>query len=209
MDSRAHWDTVYGSKDPKSVSWYAPHLEQSIKIIDNLCTDHCAALIDVGAGESTLVEDLLLRGYRDLTVLDISAKAIEDTKLRMGTKATSINWMIADITKTVLPDRRFDIWHDRAVFHFLTAPEDRSAYVKQVLKSVKPGGHVIVATFGTEGPEKCSGLEVMRYDAQSLHAQFGKTFQLVSSQTEDHKTPFGTTQQFLYCYCKVEESTFF
>lgn len=205
MDPKAHWEKVYNSKAPTAVSWYTPHLEQSIKIIETLNPAKSAAIIDVGAGESTLVDDLLQKGYEDLSVLDISAKAIEDTKSRMGDKAKAINWLVEDITKVELEPQRYDIWHDRAVFHFLTEPADRLAYVQQVLKSVKPGGHVIVATFGTEGPEKCSGLEVMRYDADSLHAQFGKTFKLISSQTEEHKTPFGTTQQFLYCYCKVEE----
>ena len=158
----------------------------------------------MGGGESTLVDDLLAEGYRYLTVLDISAEAIEVSKKRFGVLATYINWRVGDITKVDLPNNCYDVWHDRAVFHFLTNEDDRRAYVEQVTYSMKPGGHVIVATFGPEGPTKCSGLDVVRYDADTLHAEFGKSFRLVKSRTEVHKTPWGTEQQFLYCLCRVE-----
>lgn len=150
------------------------------------------------------MDDLLAKGYRDVSVLDISQAAIEVAKKRTGQLAHSVAWLTADITRVALPKRRYDLWHDRAVFHFLTRAEDRAAYVRQVVQAMKPGGFVIVATFGPEGPEKCSGLEVVRYDADSLHDEFGAAFTLVDSKTELHQTPFGTTQQFLYCLCKIE-----
>src|SRR5207248_10115800 len=155
-------------------------------------------------GESTLVDDLLAQGYQNITVLDISQTAIEATMKRIGTASSQVRWIVADITATQLEPAAYDVWHDRAVFHFLTAPEQRAAYVRQVTRSVKAGGHVIVSTFGPEGPTKCSGLDVVRYDAESLHEEFGTRFRLVESSKELHETPFGTTQQFLYCYCRVE-----
>lgn len=205
MDSKQHWERIYQTKAPNAVSWFRPHLEKSLDLILKAINHNPrATIIDVGAGESTLVDDLLARNFQNITVLDISEKAIEDTKQRLGPKASAVTWMVEDITKVEMPEHHFDVWHDRAVFHFLTAPADRENYVKQVANAVKPGGHVIVATFGPEGPEKCSGLNIVRYDAQSLHTEFGVKFKLVEHTTEQHQTPFGTTQQFLYCYCKVE-----
>jgi SAM-dependent methyltransferase len=204
MTIENHWDTVYRTKAPDAVSWYRPHLERSLELIQAVVPDLSASIIDVGGGESTLVDDLLAKGYRDISVLDISATAIEVAKKRLGDLARHVTWLTADITRVELPKRRFDLWHDRAVFHFLTAAEDRAAYVRQVAQAMKPGGFVIVATFGPEGPQKCSGLDVVRYDADSLHDEFGAKFRLVDSRTEVHQTPFGTTQQFLYCMCKVE-----
>ena len=203
-DAKTHWDTVYRTKEPDAVSWYRPHLERSLALIKRAAPDPSASIIDIGGGESTLVDDLLAGGYRAITVLDISPAAIEVSKRRLGELAQHVSWLPADITKTKLPAERYDVWHDRAVFHFLTRPELRDAYVRQVRRSMKPGGHVIVATFGPEGPEKCSGLDVVRYDAESLHGEFGSRFRLVDHATELHQTPFGTTQQFLYCFCKVE-----
>ena len=141
---------------------------------------------------------------RILTVLDISQTAIDVTKARLGGLADRVEWMVADVTSRDFPANDYDIWHDRAVFHFLTTAADRAAYVDRVRKSVKPGGHVIIGTFGPEGPEKCSGLNVQRYDADSLHGEFGRRFRLIDSLKELHQTPFGTTQQFLYCFCVVE-----
>ena len=204
MKNQARWDTVYRTKAPDAVSWYRPHLERSLELIQAVVPDFSASIIDVGGGESTLVDDLLAKGYRDVSVLDISQAAIEVAKKRTGQLAHSVAWLTADITRVALPKRRYDLWHDRAVFHFLTRAEDRAAYVRQVVQAMKPGGFVIVATFGPEGPEKCSGLEVVRYDADSLHDEFGAAFTLVDSKTELHQTPFGTTQQFLYCLCKIE-----
>ena len=162
---------------------------------------HSAALIDVGGGESTLVDDLLAAGYSDLSVLDISRSAVDATCTRLGNAGAAVTWWVADITDAQLPAARYDLWHDRAVFHFLTDVKQRQAYVRLVLRAVRPGGHVIVATFGPEGPTQCSGLNVMRYNADGLHGEFGEAFRLVDSATELHQTPAGTTQQFLYCYC--------
>lgn len=204
MDTKTHWEKIYKDKAPEAVSWYSPHLETSLDLIERAAKARSSAIIDVGGGESTLIDDLLLRGYNNLTVLDISQTAIDVNKKRLGPAAEQVRWLAADITEIDLPPASYDLWHDRAVFHFLTAPDRRIAYVRQVARSVKPGGHVIVSTFGSQGPMKCSGLEVMRYDAESLHGEFGARFRLVESSKELHRTPFGTTQQFLYCYCRVE-----
>jgi SAM-dependent methyltransferase len=204
MDTQSHWDKIYQKKAPNEVSWYRPHLEASLSLIEQTATGPSASIIDVGAGESTLVDDLLSRGYSDLTVLDISQSAIAVSKERLGDAAERVRWLVADITQTALEPAAYDVWHDRAVFHFLTSESDREAYVRSVVHSVKRGGHVIISAFGPEGPTHCSGLEVVRYDADSLHAEFGKNFRLVSSSRQMHETPFGTTQQFLYCYCTLQ-----
>lgn len=204
MDAKTHWEKVYATKTPDQVSWYCPHLETSIGLIERAAGGNSASIIDVGGGESTLVDDLLARGYNNLTVLDVSQTAVDVTKKRLGLAAARVHWLVADITEVQLPPTTYDVWHDRAVFHFLTTPEQRIAYVRQVVDAVKSGGHVIIGTFGPEGPTKCSGLDVIRYDATSLHNEFGVCFRLEESLKELHHTPFGTTQQFLYCYCKVE-----
>lgn len=204
MDNKQHWDTVYGSKAPDTVSWYTPHLETSLNLIHQASTDKRTAIIDIGGGESTLVDDLLFEGYKDVSVLDISQKAIDVARARIGKQANKVYWYCADITQATLPQGYFDVWHDRAVFHFLIGEAQRVRYVEQVMRSVKHGGYVIMSTFGPEGPEKCSDLDVIRYDSVNLHAQFGKTFKLINSSTELHQTPMGTTQQFLYCFCRME-----
>jgi 2-polyprenyl-3-methyl-5-hydroxy-6-metoxy-1,4-benzoquinol methylase len=204
MDTKEHWETIYATKAPKAVSWYRPHLETSLALIERAAAGYSDSIIDVGGGESTLVDDLLARSYENITVLDVSQTAIDVTKKRLGLAVVRVHWLVADITEAPLEPQAYDVWHDRAVFHFLTAREHRAAYVRQVAHAVKPGGHVIVSTFGPEGPTRCSGLDVVRYDADSLHDQFGARFRLVESSKELHRTPFGTTQQFLYCYCKVE-----
>lgn len=204
MDAKTHWEKVYATKAPDAVSWYRAHLETSIALIERAAESRSASIIDIGGGESTLVDDLLLRGYTALTVLDVSQTAIEVTKKRLGTAAEQVRWVIGDILESDLEAHAYHLWHDRAVFHFLTTPEQRLAYIRQVTRAVKRGGHVIVSTFGPEGPTKCSGLEVMRYDAEALHGEFGGEFRLVESSKELHRTPFGTTQQFLYCYCRLD-----
>ncbi|EKU80628.1 class I SAM-dependent methyltransferase [Massilia timonae] len=204
MDQRLHWETVYRTKAPDAVSWYAPHLDTSLALIGRSAGAPSAAIIDVGGGEATLVDDLLARGYTDVSVLDISAEAIRVARARLGAQAGRAQWLVGDITKAELPERRYDVWHDRAVFHFLLEPAHRAAYVRQVARAMRPGGSVIVATFGPEGPTKCSGLDIVRYDAEGLHDEFGPAFRLVESRTELHRTPFGTTQQFVYCFCRVE-----
>ena len=204
MNVRTHWEKIYTTKLSDQVSWYRPPLETSLTLIKRSAVGLSASIIDVGGGESTLVDDLLAQGFQNITILDVSHAAIETTKKRLGQLAERVHWLVVDITQVELEQRVFDVWHDRAVFHFLTALQDRAAYVCQVARSVKPGGHVIVSTFGPEGPTKCSGLDVVRYDADSLHNEFGTRFRLVNSLKELHRTPFGTTQQFLYCYCRVE-----
>jgi 2-polyprenyl-3-methyl-5-hydroxy-6-metoxy-1,4-benzoquinol methylase len=204
VDVKNHWEKVYTTKAPDAVSWYRPHLEKSLELIELASSGRSTSIIDVGGGESTLVDDLLLRGYKNITVLDVSETAIEMTKRRLGSSAEQVRWIVADVAEVELEEGQYDLWHDRAVFHFLTVPERRVAYVKQVLRAVKAGGHIIISTFGPEGPTKCSGLGVMRYDAVSLRGEFGSHFRLVESSEEQHQTPFGTTQQFLYCYCRVE-----
>ncbi len=191
-------------KAPDQVSWYRPHLETSLAFIEQEAGGHSASIIDVGAGESTLVDDLLARGYTNITVLDISQTAIEVTRKRLGKVSERVHWLNADVARVELQPAAYDVWHDRAVFHFLSAADDRAAYVRQVAHAVRRGGHVVVSAFGPEGPTKCSGLEVVRYDAESLHGEFGPRFRLIKSSKELHQTPFGTTQQFLYCYCVVE-----
>ncbi len=204
MNRQTHWEKIYGEKAPDAVSWYRPHLETSLALIERAVSGCSASIIDVGGGESTLVDDLLARGYQNITVLDISQTAIAASRKRLGEVSERVHWIVADVTRAPLEPSAYDVWHDRAVFHFLTATSDRAAYVRQVAQAVKPGGHVIVSTFGPEGPTKCSGLEVVRYDAESLHREFGVHFRLLGSSKEQHRTPFGTIQQFIYCCCKIE-----
>lgn len=203
MQTSDHWDSVYRKKRFDSVSWYAPHLDESLRLIQLLMPDTTAAIVDIGGGESTLVDDLLRRKYLDVSVLDISATAIEFTKQRLGPQAKQVSWHVGDITHHDFGGKQFDLWHDRAVFHFLTDQAARSAYVDLVRRSVKPGGYVLMATFGPNGPLQCSGLDVVRYDDQSLHHEFGHGFHLMGSELAQHHTPMGTDQQFLYCWCRV------
>jgi len=203
MDARAHWERMYTEKAADAVSWYRPHLERSLALIEAAAPERSAEILDVGGGQATLVDDLLGRGYERVTVLDISQAALEATGKRLGAAAERVTWLVADIRTVELAEGAYDVWHDRAVFHFLTEPRDREAYVRQVERALRRGGHVMVSTFGPEGPLKCSGLDVVRYDAERLHAEFGAEFELVESSTELHETPFGTVQQFLYCHCRM------
>ena len=202
MPSKDHWERVYSTKQADAVSWFQEHAAQSLRLIRGTGVARSADIIDVGGGASTLVDDLLSNGYTALTVLDLSDAALASAKARLGEAASSVRWLEGDITQVSLPIHAFDLWHDRAVFHFLTSEEDRRAYVDTVLRSVKPGGHVIVATFAEDGPLECSGLPVMRYGPTELHAEFGTPFALVQHEREEHHTPFGTVQKFVYCYCR-------
>jgi 2-polyprenyl-3-methyl-5-hydroxy-6-metoxy-1,4-benzoquinol methylase len=201
VDRRQHWEGVYRNKATDEVSWFQPHAASSLRLIEG-CADRDAHIIDVGGGASVLVDGLLDAGYRHLTVLDLAESALAVCRTRLGARAQSVEWIAGDITQVELPAARYDVWHDRAVFHFLTDPADRARYVAQVLKSVKPGGHVIVATFGPGGPLQCSGLEVVRYAPEALHAEFGAPFHLLRHETEIHHTPAGREQEFVYCYCR-------
>jgi len=204
VSNQTHWETVYLNKAVEEVSWSRPHLEVSLRLIADSAPSASSAIIDVGGGEATLVDDLVAQGYSDVTVLDISPAAIDVAKSRLGMSAAAVHWITGDITAVELEPARYDVWHDRAVFHFLTSAGDRAAYVRQIARSVRPGGHVIVATFGPDGPDKCSGLDVVRYDAEHLHGEFGPKFRLLDSVTELHETPWGTPQQFMYCLCRME-----
>ncbi|MFZ3018941.1 MAG: class I SAM-dependent methyltransferase [Gallionella sp.] len=206
MQSKQHWEKVYETKSADALSWFQPHAESSLDFIHATGVDKNAAIVDVGGGASTLVDDLVAEGYSDMTVLDLSAAALSAARRRLGAQEGKVNWIEADITEVELPESRYDVWHDRAVFHFLTSPEDRVAYVRKVFRSVKPGGHVIVATFAEDGPEKCSGLPVMRYRPDELHGEFGEAFTLLQHQKEEHRTPSGLVQQFVYCYCRRANS---
>lgn len=202
MNKKSHWETIYRTKSDQQVSWFREHLDNSLKLILNTKVEKDAAIIDVGGGSSTLADDLLEHGFIDVSVLDISAAALEKSKARLGEKAKKIQWIEADITQASLLENHYDVWHDRAVFHFLTDREDRRRYVELVMRSLKVGGHIIVASFGLNGPAKCSGFDVVRYSAETMHDEFGNGFKLVESLNETHKTPFGTTQEFIYCYCR-------
>jgi 2-polyprenyl-3-methyl-5-hydroxy-6-metoxy-1,4-benzoquinol methylase len=202
MENKTHWENIYHTKESAQVSWYQLHPQLSLQYIRNTGADKAAKIIDVGGGASTLVDHLLDDGFGKITVLDISKEALDVAAQRLAQRAKLVTWLEADITRADLSQHAYDIWHDRAVFHFLTDPQDRAAYVKTVEHAVKPGGHVIVATFASDGPEKCSGLDVARYDPQSLHDEFGSGFELLDSTHENHQTPFGTGQKFIYCYCR-------
>ena len=203
MTEQQHWETLYARKAADEVSWYRPHLERSLALIEEAGLAKHAAIIDVGGGTSTLVDDLLDRGYSNVTVLDISSKAIAAAKERLGERAARVSWIVADITDVQLPEHHYDFWHDRAVFHFLRDQAARRRYVSAVRQALKPGGHIVVATFGPNGPERCSGLEVVRYTADGLHGEFGRAFEKVQSYEELHKTPWGSEQEFVYCYCRL------
>lgn len=203
MQSKQHWERIYTTNPATGVSWYQEHAEQSLRLIQQTDVPRAGSIIDVGGGAATLVDDLLDEGYVNVTVLDLSVAALATAKSRLGGRARSVHWLEGDIVKVHLPEHTYDIWHDRAVFHFLTDEADRQAYVRQVLRSVKPEGHVIVATFAEDGPTQCSGLPVMRYSPTELHGQFGPAFSLLKQEREEHHTPSGTRQKFIYCYCRV------
>lgn len=199
MSLSAKWEAVYNTKAADEVSWFRPHLETSLEWIHRFAGGCSAPIIEVGGGEATLVDDLLQQGYQNLTVLDISKTALEVAKRRIGSAADRVHWIVGDITEANLPAGAYDLWHDRAVFHFLTLPEARKAYIEKAIFSIKAGGHLILSTFGPNGPAKCSGLDVMRYDPETLRAMLAPTFRLVADRTEIHTTPVRAEQQFTSC----------
>jgi len=168
MESKEHWEKVYTSKADTEVSWFQEHAQLSLKLIRDANIPTSASIIDVGGGASTLVDDILANGYEHVTVLDLSGAALDTAKARIGAHAAYVQWLEADILAVELPAHAYDVWHDRAVFHFLTTEDERHAYVQKVLQALKPGGLVIVGTFAEDGPTQCSGLPVMRYSAKSL-----------------------------------------
>ena len=198
MDFKSHWENVYKTKTADQVSWFKPHLAKSLELILGTKRDKREPVIDVGGGASTLVDDLLGEGFMDITVLDISSESLEVSKKRLGKEAAKVNWIVGDVTTTNLPKNHYSLWHDRAVFHFLTSPEDRKKYVKTLNQSLKPKGIVTIATFSLKGPERCSGLDIVRYSPETLQAEFGESYSLMKSLEESHDTPFGTKQEFVY-----------
>jgi SAM-dependent methyltransferase len=198
MNSRsAHWEGVYATKGEHEVSWFQESPAISIGMIRAANPDHAAAIIDIGGGASRLVDSLLQDGYRSLAVLDLSASALEAAKKRIGTAAGNVDWIVADVT-TWQPSRSYDIWHDRAAFHFLIETRDRAAYLERLRSALRPGGQAIIGTFALDGPEKCSGLPVQRYDSRELAAELGTPFELVDTRTEIHHTPWNATQAFQF-----------
>ena len=205
-DAKRHWNEVYASKPVTEASWYQEHAQASLRLIAATGIAPDGAIVDVGGGASTLVDDLLARGYSNLSVLDLSAAALQVAQARLGPLAANVHWIEADVTHAALPQHAYDVWHDRAVFHFLTDAQARARYVETVTRSVKPGGHVIVATFADDGPDMCSGLPVVRYSAQQLQAAFGDAFVLQHHEKESHVTPGGPVQSFVYCHFRLAQT---
>jgi SAM-dependent methyltransferase len=201
-DMKAHWEDVYGRKQPHEVSWYRPHLDRSLASIDACQLSTSARLVDVGGGASTLVDDLLERGFTDVTVLDLSQAALARSRARLGERAASVRWVEGDATAAHFEPASVDLWHDRAVLHFLTDASARDAYLAHLRRAVRPGGFVVLATFAPEGPEKCSGLPVVRYAPEALAALLGPEFELLDSASDEHHTPWGSTQAFSYVRCR-------
>ena len=196
-DRKAHWQSVYGTRQFTDVSWYQARPETSLAFIAASGVSTDAAVVDVGGGASTLVDCLLERGFTDLTVVDIAEAALEQSRARLGARASAVDWRVADVLE-FRPPRRYAIWHDRAVLHFLTDATDRDRYCRSLRYALEPDGHVVLATFGPEGPQKCSGLPVRRYDVAMLGELLGPEFTHTDDAIEIHRTPGGGEQQFLY-----------
>lgn len=196
MHTKSHWENVYTINNSSAVSWFQEHAELSLKMINT--APPTARIIDVGGGASTLVDDLLAHGYNNLTVLDWSGAALAAAQARLGAQAAAVQWLEASILDAALPAHHYDIWHDRAVFHFLVNPEDRHIYLRQLTHALKPAGRAVIATFAADGPLQCSGLPVQRYAPEELAAELGAKFVIISSELETHYTPAGKTQNFIY-----------
>lgn len=197
-EKQQHWDKVYTEKPPTEVSWYEPMPEVSLGLIRSCGVSKDAAIIDVGGGDSFLAEFLVSLGYSDVTVVDISSKAIERAKERMCEKAEEVKWIVADAANFE-PERKYDLWHDRAAFHFLTEEGQKKGYLKALHKALKPGGYVIMGTFSDKGPDKCSGLQVQKYSVGDMCKLFEEEFNMLSGKNVDHQTPSGSTQNFTFC----------
>lgn len=198
MERRSHWETVYRSKAADAVSWYRPHLEASLALIERLAVTKRAGILDIGGGASTLVDDLLERGFEDVSVLDVAEPALEISRNRLGEAAKQVRWIAADFLSETLETERYDICHDRAVFHFLNEATERERYFDQVQRILRPQGALIVATFALNGPERCSGLDVSRYDEDLMTQAAGAPFELQEARRESHYTPTGSLQEMMY-----------
>ena len=196
---RMHWQRVYDEKMPAEVSWYQPVPDKSLQLIRGTGLARNEPVLDVGGGASTLVDHLHADGYTDITVMDISGRALELARARLGESADAMNWIESDVT-AFEPQRRYALWHDRAAFHFLTDATDRDMYIDVAERALKPGGYLVLATFGPEGPERCSGVEIRRYGIEQLQELFGGGFKLRGYELEQHITPMGSTQEFLYSW---------
>ena len=198
--TKEHWESVYRTKPTDQVSWFQTHASTSVRLIEATGIGHQAAIIDVGSGASRLLDELWAAEFRNLTALDISLAALQASQQRLGaTVAAAINWQVGDVLTQQLPKQHFSVWHDRAVFHFLTQPQQQQQYVEQVRNALEPDGYVVIATFAEDGPERCSGLPVRRYSAEQLAQTFGDGFECVHAERESHRTPAGNEQKFLYC----------
>lgn len=197
MSRKDHWEGVYKEKTSLKVSWYQKKPVISVSLIQNLPLEKDEHIIDVGGGASTLVDHLIEEGFKNITVLDLSSNALSHAKQRMGSTADTINWKVEDVTN-FSPEYNYSLWHDRAVFHFLTETNDREKYKKVLASSVREGGYVIIAAFTVGGPTKCSGLDIVQYDAEKLKNELGPTFKLVDETSEIHITPAGKEQSFGY-----------
>lgn len=198
FDRKRHWEQVYRSKSDREVSWFQPDPRLSLELIAATACGRDEPVIDIGGGASRLVDGLLENGYEDVSVLDLSGEALRTSQRRLGARQTRVEWFEQDVTRFA-PPRHFAVWHDRAVFHFLTEVADRIAYRRVLERAVRPGGQVIVAAFAPDGPERCSGLKVVRYAPDKLAAELGQGFQLLEHRTESHRTPAGKIQKFSYC----------
>ena len=201
IDKSSYWNGVYETKGEDEVSWFQKNPEPSLEFIRIYAPDRSATIIDIGGGASRLVDHLWADGFRNLTVLDVSSEAITIARHRIGKHGDSIKWIVSDVT-TWQPNDIYDLWHDRAVFHFLTESDDQSAYIRNLKRALKIGGYLVIGTFALDGPQKCSGLPVMRHSSETLQNLLGSEFELIDSRTHDHKTPFHSTQSFQYCVFK-------
>jgi len=197
MDRKTHWESTYAARRSVELSWYQGYPAISLAMIQQSGVGFDDPIIDVGGGASVLADCLLKKGYRNLTVLDISASALSKGRQRLGDDASLIEWIEQDITRFTT-DRPFALWHDRAMFHFLTREEDRKAYMQAMRKALRPAGQAVIATFAIDGPSKCSGLDIVQYDAASLGKELGPDFSLLEQQQENHQTPAGKSQRFGY-----------
>jgi SAM-dependent methyltransferase len=196
-DRRSHWDRLYSTRSAEELSWFQKHPALSVELIEDSGAERSAKVIDIGGGDSLLVDALLGLGYVDLTVLDVSPVALARAQQRLGEHARSVRWVGRDVTQ-LEPVGEYDLWHDRAVFHFMTAEADRISYIEAMNRAIRPGGHAVIATFSLEGPEKCSGLGVRRYSVETLAMEIGPPFRLVDGRKQVHRTPAGTDQSFAY-----------